>query len=521
MRFKKAIAMLLVLCMAIGMLTACGGSSKDTTTSDSTTTATSEQTTTTNETTKSEETQEPVEEDPFPGADLGGVTIKVWGLQNPETADEAKKEMWEERRKYVEEKFNCKLQYDVLEGVEWNDVPQAIVTSLASGDPIMDIGDMSRYWIGELVTNDAILDITDTVLAYNLPEPYWKGGCQWGDAIVGFNRNPIFPWSIFVYNRELIKSVGMAKTPGEMFKEGKWSFNDFYDYLKELKSKLPEGVEAFGIHALNWARVGAYGNGAEILNPETYVPSYTSDAFYEAIEFFQKLVQEGLAVNCVQEPREDGTIRYNWNYAQQGFTDGKLAITMAAEWDLEGYASQMDYGVVPPPWGPRVTIQNNDYTTLSDNYTSYYNDCGVFVIVKGAEKKATPKQYMDLIFSYFQDEAENLLKNREKVARGEKIMPSNAGTPRSFLTDLDIELWDWYISRPKFEPTDTTVQTNVFFLALYEVCGTNRNVRSAFEAVIGEDTYKLVEAGLVDESKLSPELKQKVEEYAATAAPGE
>ncbi|PNT93478.1 ABC transporter substrate-binding protein [Clostridium thermosuccinogenes] len=518
MMIKKAIALLLVFCLSLGILTACGGSeSKDTTADNSSTTATtSDQTTTSNE-----ETSEPTEEDPFPGADLGGVTIKVAGLQNPETADEAKKEMWEERRKYVEEKFNCKIQFDCLEGVEWNDVPNAIITSIASGDPIIDIGDMSRYYISDLMTNDAILDITDTVKAYNLPEAYWKGGCQWAGKIVGFNRNPIFPWSAIVYNRDMIKTAGMEKTPGEMFKEGKWSLNDFYDYLKELKSKLPEGVNTFGIHALNWARGAAYANGVYMMDPDTYVPSYTSDGFYEIVEFFQKLVAEGLAVNATPVTRDDGTTGYDWNPAQAGFDEGKLALAHGDEWNFESYASKFDYGIVPFPWGSNVTIQNNDYTTLSDNYTNYVKDCGVFVVVKGSEKKATPKQYMDLVFSYCQDEAETLLKNREKAAKGEKILPSNAGTPRNFTSDLDIELWDWYISRTKFEPTDTTAQSNVFFRALYEVCATNKNARSAFEAVIGQDTYSLVEAGLVDESLLSPELKQKLDEYAATATPNE
>lgn len=529
MKFKKGV-LLLVLCIALSGLTACSGAG--TLENDS---AISEQdkqqvvaekpgeqseagTESDGEVETEAETEAETEEDPFPGADLGGVTIRVAGLQNPETADEAKKEMWRERQKYVEEKFNCKLEFDALEGIEWNDVPNAIITSLAAGDPIVDIGEMSRYYISDLVTNDAILDLTEAVKAYNFPKAYYEGGCQWGDKIVGFSKNPMFPWSAIVYNRDMIKAAGMEKTPGEMFKEGKWSLDDFYDYCVELKSKLPEGVNVFGIHALNWARGAAYANGACMMDPNTYIPSYTSEAFYEVIEFFQKLVSEGIAVNATEVTRDDGTTGYDWNTAQQGFAEGKLAMAHGDEWDFETFAASFDYGIVPFPWGSNVTIENNDYRTLSDNYSNYYKDCGVFVIVKGAEKKATPEQYMNLVFSYLQEEGEFLIENREKEAKGEPIVPRDAGQPRNFTSDLDVELWDWYVSRVKFDPTDTTAQSNVFFRALYEVCATNKDPRSAFEAVIGEDAYSLVEAGLVDENALPADIKAKMDEYIATAS---
>lgn len=511
---RKSVALLLIFCLVIGIMSACGGKKES---SNPTTESTSSQTSESSSNQTSESTAETKQpEDPFPGADLGGVTIKVTGMQNPEKADEAKKEMWRERAKAVEQKFNCKLVFDALEGIEWNDVPNAIVTSIAAGDPIVDFGEMSRYYISDLMTNNAILDLTKEVAAYNFPKAYYKGGCQWGEKTVGFSRNPMLPWSAIVYNRDMIKAAGMAKTPGEMFKEGKWSLKDFYDYCAELKTKLPEGVNVFGIHALNWARGAAYANGVTMMDPDTYVPSYTSDGFYEIVEVFQKMVVNGLAVNAVEVTRDDGTIGYNWNDAQAGFEEGKLAMAHGDEWNFANYASKFDYGIVPFPWGSNVTIQNNDYKTLSDNYRNYYKDCGVYVVVKGGEKKATPEQYMNLLFSYMEEEGKALVENREKEAKGEMIASREAGQPRNFCSDLDIELWDWYVSRGKFEPTDTTAVSPVFFRALYKVCATNQNARSAFESVIGEDTYALLEAGLIDEKNLSDELKKKLDAYAAT-----
>ncbi|HHY82076.1 MAG TPA: extracellular solute-binding protein [Clostridiales bacterium] len=510
MSIKKGLVLLLILCLALGTFTACSKPADNP--------KPTEQPTTQPTTEPTDEPTPTPEPDPFPGADLGGVTIRVTGMQNPETADEAKKEYWRERQKEVEEKFNIKLEFDALEGVGWNDVPSTIIASIAAGDPILDFGEMSRYYIADLVTNDAILDMTDVVASYNLPKAYYEGGCQWAGRTVGFSRNPMLPFGIIVYNRDMIKAAGMEKTPGEMFKEGKWSLDDFYNYLAELKTKLPEGVNVFGMHALNWARGAAYANDAAMMDPDTYAPVYTSEAFYEIVEFYQKLVADGLAVNATEVTRDDGTIGYDWNPTQNGFVEGQLAMTYGDDWNFATYAATFDFGIVPWPWGSNVTI-SGDYTTLSDNYRSYYKDNGCYVVIKGAEKKATPKQYMDILFSYMKDEANQMLINREREAKGEMVVPMDAGTPRNFTSELDIELWDWYRARGRFEPTDTTAQSNVFFRALYRVCATNENARTAFEAVVGQDAYALVEAGLVDPANLSPEIREQMEAYALTVTP--
>lgn len=511
--------MILVLLIAMGSLIGCGTS--ETPSEEAESPSTTEEIADDSKEDQEEQSEgddAEAEEDPFPGADLGGVTIKLWDVPNPEEVDEAQKEMWEERLANVEEKFNCKLDFSGLDGVEWNDVPEAIITSVAAGDPVIDFGGMSRYYLNDLVVNDAIHDLTEEVENYNFPKQYYEGFCQWKDTTYGFFRSPVLPWDALVYNRDMIKDAGMEKTPGEMFKEGKWSYDDFYDYCRELDSKLPEGVNTFGIHALHWARSAGFANGASMMDPETYIPTYTSQEFYDAVELLQKMVLEGIAVAPPEVEREDGTTGYDWNVVQEGFEEEKLAMTFSEEWNFEGYAAQFDFGIVPPPWGPNVTIQDNDYTTLSDEYTSYVKDCGVYVVVKGAEKKATPEQYMNLLFSYWPEHGELLLENRKREANNEPIAFDGEGTPRNFTSDLDVELWDWYITKdPKFDPFNTTAQSSGFYRALYEVCATDKDARSAFEAVIGEDTLALIEAGLVDEGDLPEELKKKAEEYEETA----
>lgn len=516
--FKKVLSFFLVACLVFGVLSGCGNSDKNT----------SNPVSNEGEVTEKESEQggeEAIDDtqnneiDPFPGANLGGVTInlKIGDWANPDKVDEAFKEKWVARKKEVEEKFNCILTFDKMDGVDWAETAPTIIASVAAGDPIIDFADLSRYFVADLIANDALVDITSDITSYNMPKAYYKQGCEWAGKVVGFNIKPFAPFDILVYNRDLIKAAGMEKTPGELFKEGKWSFEDFYDYCAELKTKLPEGIDTFGIHALNWARGASYANGAAIMDPETYIPSYTSEAFYQSVELFQKLVANGLALNAIEVTRDDGTIGYNWNETQAGFGEQTLAISHGADWSFEEWQSKFDMGIVPFPWGPNVTIKNNDYTTLDSNYASFYKDNAVYAMIKGAEKKATPEQFKNLIFSYFAEEGQQLIKDYEKEQKGEAIVSADAGMPRNFSTDLDIEIWDWYWTRGKFEPTDTTAVSNVFFRALYKVASTNESARSAFESVIGQDTLALMNAGLVDPNLINPELKAKVAEYEATA----
>jgi len=109
--------------------------------------------------------------------------------------------------------------------------------------------------------------------------------------------------------------------------------------------------------------------------------------------------------------------------------------------------------------------------------------------------------------------AELLQENREREAKGEPITWEGKGAYRWFSTDLDAELWDWYIGRYKFDPLDTTTQSSVFFRALYKVCSVGGSPRAEFEAIVGEDIFAMIEAGLIKEEELPDDLKQKVAEF--------
>lgn len=494
---KKSIALLLISCLVAGTLSGCT-TKKDSNVKDIPT---------------SSETTAPA--DPFPGADLKGVTIKVQGLQNPETADEAKKDMWRQRKEEVEKKFNCKLQFDATNGIDWNDVPAKLVASVASGDPLFDVGNVSRYYISEMVNGNSIMDLSKPVTDYKFPKAYYEDMSQYQGKIIGFLSDPSFTFNVMVYNRDLIKQAGMEKLPEEMFKEGKWSYDDFYNYLTQLRSKLPKEVNMLGMHALTWAEMVGYANGGYLLNPKTYIPEYNKEPMIQSVQFLQKLVQNKLAVNATQITRDDGTTGYDWNKVMEGNMDGKLVFWSGATWEFAGYTAKFDWGIVPPPYGPQVTVKDNDYKTLSENYRSFVPDAGIWVIPTTSKPKATPEQYMNLVFSYNKESGDQLIIDREKEAKGQAITSKDAGKIRDFTSELDVELWDWYQSRTQFEPMNSSEPAPKPFRTLYKVCALNVDPRAEFDAIIGEDLYGLIDAKLLDPSSLSGDLKKQYDDYVA------
>lgn len=511
---KKIMALLLIAAFTFSALAGCGSSTpKPTPTPTPPATVSATPTPT--------PTPEPTKEetDPFPGVDLGGITlkIKIDDDKNPDKCAEAEKEKWAARKAAVEKKFNCVLDFNVMEGVDWNDIGTIIAESVAANDPAVDAAfNLSRYYADVLFTEGSLtVDLTDIVKDY-LPKSYYKGGGEWVGKTYAFNYKPMSAPGILVFNRDLIKAAGMEKDPGEMFAEGKWSLQDFYDYLVELDTKLPEDVYPFGLHFLHFLRGATYANGAGMMDPETYLHTYTTPEFYEPIDMFGKMYNDGLMKPPAEVYNDDGSLLgYDWTPGGEGFKDGAMAISFASDWSFGEIGAEIDFGVVPFPWGSNVTIKNNDYTTLSSNYNSFYVDNNIIVLFKHAEKKITAEQFMNLTFSYFVEEGEQLLIDREKEAKKEPITQADAGTDRYFYTDLDVELWDWYQTRIKFEPFETS-NVGVLYSAVNRVAIRNTSAREQLESILGQTTYLQVYYGILTYDDLPDDYKALYDEYEVT-----
>ncbi|MDR1663541.1 MAG: extracellular solute-binding protein [Clostridiales bacterium] len=446
--------------------------------------------------------------------DLGGITLRVFPTDhfpNPETQDEGRQEEWRERRALVEEFFNVTLDFGALAGVEYDDVPTVIAQSVAAKTHVVDVGNVNTYYLSPLVKAGALVDITDYAEA-EIPSLYWENVGEVGGKVYAFSDTIPKGFQAIKFNRELIEAAGMRLDPGEMFAAGRWSYDDFISYCLELRSKLPEDVNVIGMHPMHFLRLITYSNGTTIVDPSTYIPNYTSDDFMTSLNFFRDLIDQGIWEAPAYTDAEDGTQLANFDGTGAGFEEGKVAMTIGHTWEFKAHnEAGMDWGVVPPPWGPNVTLgEAGDYTTLSDEYSGYYKDAanleGIFV---GAKDKITPEQFHKMCLMYQGEDAQEDFETVKALTEaGEKPDLSDADAIEWFQTELDMELWNWYVSRSTpFEPQNFVGDWLTFYETINKAISTTQDPRGVWEAYLPSDLHRISENGFIDPETLPAAMK--------------
>ncbi len=438
--------------------------------------------------------------------DLKGATVKVrlWDSPNPYAEDvtDVDKEAWLPIYEAAKAKYNCNFEFYTAT-VEWDDMPAEFSKSVAASQPVWHItNNLSAMWTQLLFSSNALVNTRDIVAKLPMPELFKD-----------FNSGYLLDYpgtEGLVFNRKMIAEAGMEYDPGEMFKMGKWSYDDFFAYMSELQSKLPEGTYTFFIDPNYWQIFAAPANGVMTVDPETYMPQVTTDAFIESVEFLQKLVNAGL---CRPANTDAAGLPDYWGTPGVTFDQGvEVAMTHRATWQMGPLNTNgLDWGFVPYPWGKNVTLgTEGDYTTLSDNYRAAYYDLGLTGGVLGGvendfpgiEKDVLVETLVNLSFDLFADA------DRRAWLQGE-VDGTNEAAPRmeSFGDELSVELYNWLITRTSYNPLATLNNAGIggftyngeahpIYDVVRVVITDNLSPRSTMESFNAEIEASLKDAGL-------------------------
>lgn len=390
--------------------------------------------------------------------DLGGKTVKVrlWDSPNPyaEDADDVTKEKWLPIYEAAKAKYNVNFEFYTTT-TDWNEMPNEWIMAVASGTPSWHItNNFSAKWLPQMIVNKAIADVKVGLDTLNMPQSL-KEVAVFSGVTSGFR---IWPegTEVLTFNRKMIKDAGMEYDPGEMFKMGKWSYDDFYAYMTELQSKLPEGDYALFIDPYYWAIFATPANNTMMVNTD-FTVNMASDPYIECFEALKKLFD----AKVVRPPNtdENGNPSY-WGTPAATFDQGvEVAMTHRAMWQVGALNSNnLDWGIVPYPWGSQVKLgTEGDYTTLSPEYKTAYYDSGIMgVMLEGVEKDfpGLEKDYVikaltNLTFDLFVGE-EDKARLAAAATEGEKEDEEiNLGP---FQDELSAELYAWMNSRVVFNP---------------------------------------------------------------------
>jgi len=470
----------------------------------------------------------------FPATDLGGITLRWVGFGSPDHYNETYATRWTAAKERVEQRFNVNLEFIENDDIvaiagAWGDVPDVMIASIVAGDPIANLWrGNAGYWF-PLLANNGHLRSMDSYLRANVPEGFFAflGESATGTAY-GFNWSPAYSWNIFTYNRDMIRGVGMEMTPSEMFVAGRWSLEDFYEYVVELNSLLPSDVTPVGMHENWWKRLAIYANGGYILNPRTSVPGLLHEESLEPLRMLQRLVQEGLYLQPGWHGADEDPAPHvpegMWSWAprfiggshMELFRNGNVAISSMAPWDFQTTSTYFEFGIVPPPWGSNVTFPG-DWRDLKTHtpYTSVFNDASTNMIIQGTPDVVTSEVFFNMVFTWYAHNRGHLVRLVEmRDYEGDGIL--RLGSSQYLFTQLDEELWEWYASNPTWEGMDS----GGYWLpsqndAWRNTLGSGGDFRAAFEAAMPQLIWNLYDFGRIQRENIPAEMWTLAEEFGA------
>lgn len=460
---KRLLAVLLAAVMVTGMV-ACGDDSGNNTgdTGNNTTGGdTTGSDTTGGDTTGGGEDQGTVDEASY---DFGGAVVRVsggyFGDLNEDNAGQVEYERKWEIMHRVEEKYNITVEYTKLEGDDGWTTQDTILAGITSGEAYADIfcqGDDIVVGLREYLE-----DITNDVDQLQMGSIYVEAG-TWAGHTYGWTYDNMGSVYVMVYSRDYLSSIGMDKTPTDMFEEGKWSYTDAIDYLTELKSKLPNDTYPIGVHTNHWVSMAPAANG--VVSVDSNGEIHMDDpAYCSALDFYKQLLTLGLAYPITDvEIVDGGGISTNQTYSLATLSrvgnPGTHVISMAEAWQMSGLLGDIgEWGIVPWPWDPTYVSVSGDYTTLSDSYKtaqSIWTD----VLVPKAEYRAAgakdiPGIVLHLIAKDFVDwcaadgaAARLAMYQAEQAGQDYVNLGYNPGSMDTFCTEQDVAIYDWLHSR--------------------------------------------------------------------------
>lgn len=390
--------------------------------------------------------------------DLKGMTVKVrlWDSPNPysEDTDQVDVDKWLPIFEAAKAKYNCEFAF-YEPTVEYDEFTTEWLQSITSGSPCWHItNNFSAMWLITMTVNNGLEDISKAVETLQIPEIF-KHTATAGDGVYGFVTSYQGTEGL-VYNKAMIEDAGMEMNPTEMFLAGKWSYNDFYNYMTELQSKLPEGDYAFFIDPYYWAIFATTANGTQPV-ASTLDTTVTDDAFIECMEFLQKVWNAGV---CRMPDGEKGNYS-NWGTPGKTFDQGvEVAMTHRATWQMGGLNNNgVDWGFVPYPWGNNVTIEGDDYTTLSDNYRAAFYDYGCMGNILAGVENDFPGIDKDYLLEALVNLTYDLFVSDEKKASLAAEVAGTAGEKEldmgAFNYEEDAILYNWLLQRTVYNNVAT------------------------------------------------------------------
>lgn len=444
---KKSLTLAIALLMSVGLFAGCGKKAQDdgkpTDKAQATATAAAKgDPTEIRFGTFSRKTLDPTYKDPVTGK----------SLMQPDRYAATQKAI-----KAVKDKYNVDIKYVQYSGP----AEELLLKSVLSNDPIAEIVGIPGYVRGNIIAQNILQPLDEYADKFKDLEYTWMmPGKIYGHNYLlnydmEFTRTECLMYNIsYLQKVESLKENGKVVLPVELWKQGKWTWKTFEDYLTKVSTyyankKAPvrtdmlistyaTDIKAPVLNAIKSTGESLYGdNGMGVDSPNTI----------KAIEFIDRLYSKKLITTMTS---------YGATQRSNAMRDGEVVFTDLANWVMapagEGLASRGEsMGIVPFP-------RPDDLEKDDPNYQQLVNAPGSYGMLKGF-----PKERVDLAIDVYRLYCDETLKGRSGSESVVSMFKSKEiGKSEAFLHGLDAgneeygnDIVDAYMSfNPKLKPNE-------------------------------------------------------------------
>lgn len=335
---------------------------------------------------------------PTPTYDFGGRVVRIGSYYDmtPDPSASALKEALYNRIKFVEENYNCKIEFVNLGGDYYNQY----VTSVLAGEPVCDIGYVMTYkLLPSLIEGGIAYPISDLgVIGFD--DYKWRSDVVEAGYYKGKNygmllKDPEIRYGIF-WNKTLFEKYGLPDLY-ELYDNNEWTWDKFKEIAiaGNVDTDNDGTIDIHGFNereSLEWCYL--YSNGLNIV---------TKTDSGMTIDLSDNKVIEALTA------LQDFTTTVDYMHGWQGdwqsqiwsFRDGTSMMCLEEYWISYSYLTKADTGMVdewgwvPFPKGPSAT-----------DWSCYGKEFGGRFMLNGIENPEEVALIYDLITDIVEDDSE-------------------------------------------------------------------------------------------------------------------
>lgn len=318
-------------------------------------------------------TEEFAKVDPYTNAevqDMGGYEFTIAAnfqyYDDPTGIDLIVSEQaWQERREEVEELYNCKIK--VI------DVPDNLSSQILAGEKVADLVQLDLCDLYNAI-GAGYLRPLDSIEGLDMSDERWEYTSTYTELATYKDRPYALSYAVpyevrggMVYNKTLLKQLGITEDIQQLVRDGEWTFDKFLEICqKATVDANNDGMpESYGVMSQSGDKycsdfINANGGRLAVMDESgKVVENFTDQKVITGLTFATDLANTYNVAYIPEAWRTKATFLaggYSQSDFVQEFVNGKAAFYMCETWVMNQLikpaADGIEYGFVPMPKGP-------------------------------------------------------------------------------------------------------------------------------------------------------------------------